>query len=42
MNDGTATSVVVTDELPDGLTYVEESATVDGSPAAGFTADGKT
>jgi uncharacterized repeat protein (TIGR01451 family) len=41
VNDGTATNVVVTDELPDGLTYVDGSATVDGSPAAGFTADGQ-
>jgi len=42
VNDGTATTVVVTDELPDGLTYVDDSATVDGSPAAGFTPDGQS
>jgi fimbrial isopeptide formation D2 family protein len=37
VNDGTATSVVVTDELPDGLTYVPGSA----DPAAGFAANGQ-
>jgi len=37
VNTGTATNVEVTDTLPDGLTYVEGSAT----PATGFTADGQ-
>jgi uncharacterized repeat protein (TIGR01451 family) len=37
VNDGTATSVVVTDELPAGLTYVPGSA----DPSAGFAVNGQ-
>jgi fimbrial isopeptide formation D2 family protein len=37
VNDGTAMNVVVTDDLPAGLSYVDGSA----SPAAGFSANGQ-
>ncbi len=37
VNSGSATNVVVTDELPDGLTYVPSSA----DPAAGFSVAGQ-
>jgi uncharacterized repeat protein (TIGR01451 family) len=37
VNDGMATGVVVTDELPDGLTYVTGSA----NPSAGFSIAGQ-
>ncbi|HET9665623.1 MAG TPA: Ig-like domain-containing protein, partial [Desertimonas sp.] len=37
VNSGTATDVVVTDELPAGLSYVDDSA----DPSAGFSASGQ-
>jgi uncharacterized repeat protein (TIGR01451 family) len=37
VNDGTASGVVVTDELPHGLVYVDDSA----NPSAGFSASGQ-